>query len=82
MKTYLVDVLNALEPKKKCINFQSMSLPNRMAFEFDKVACLTWRMAGGVEPDDEYCSDNDFRSTGFHNVEIVKCVSDHELSPH
>ena len=34
-------------------------LPNKVALEFHKIACLVWRMAGGAEPDDEYCSDDD-----------------------
>ena len=34
-------------------------LPNRKALEFNKTACLIWRMAGGSEPDEEYCSDDD-----------------------
>ena len=34
-------------------------LPNRQALEFHKAACLIWRMAGGAEPDEEYCSDDD-----------------------
>ena len=33
--------------------------PNRNALEFHKTACLIWRMAGGAEPDEEYCSDED-----------------------
>jgi hypothetical protein len=35
------------------------NLPNRNALEFHKAACLIWRMAGGAEPDKEYCSDDD-----------------------
>jgi hypothetical protein len=35
------------------------TLPNRKALEFHKAACLIWRMAGGVEVDDECCSDDD-----------------------
>ncbi|KAJ8326386.1 hypothetical protein O5D80_005140 [Batrachochytrium dendrobatidis] len=34
-------------------------LPNRNALEFHKTACMIWRMAGGAETDDEYCSDDD-----------------------
>jgi hypothetical protein len=34
-------------------------LPNRQALEFHKAACLIWRMAGGAEPDEDYCSDDD-----------------------
>ena len=34
-------------------------LPNRQALEFHKTACHIWRMAGGGEPDEEYCPDND-----------------------
>ncbi|KAI8905905.1 hypothetical protein EDD86DRAFT_62734 [Gorgonomyces haynaldii] len=33
--------------------------PNRVAVEFHKTACLIWRMAGGADPEDEYCSDCD-----------------------
>lgn len=34
-------------------------LPNRNALEFHKTACLIWRMAGGAEIDEEYCSDDE-----------------------
>jgi hypothetical protein len=34
-------------------------LPNRKALEFHKAACLIWRMAGGAENDEEYCSDDE-----------------------
>ena len=34
-------------------------LPNRQALEFHKAACLIWRMAGGAETDEEYCSDDE-----------------------
>jgi hypothetical protein len=34
-------------------------LPNRNALEFHKAACLIWRMAGGAETDEEYCSDDE-----------------------
>ena len=34
-------------------------LPNRKALEFHKTACLIWRLAGGAEVDEEYCSDDD-----------------------
>ena len=27
--------------------------------EFHKAACLIWRMAGGAEKDEEYCSDDE-----------------------
>ena len=33
--------------------------PNRKALEFHKAACLIWRMAGGAEPDEDYCSDDE-----------------------
>ncbi|KAI8903490.1 hypothetical protein EDD86DRAFT_261023 [Gorgonomyces haynaldii] len=33
--------------------------PNRAAVQFHKTACLIWRMAGGADPEDEYCSDCD-----------------------
>jgi hypothetical protein len=35
------------------------NLPNRNALEFHKAACLIWRMAGGAETDEEYCSDDE-----------------------
>ena len=41
------------------IKKNSKILPNRNALEFHKAACLIWRMAGGAEPDDEYCSLDD-----------------------
>ncbi|EGF76353.1 hypothetical protein BATDEDRAFT_28539 [Batrachochytrium dendrobatidis JAM81] len=34
-------------------------LPNRNALELHKTTCLIWRMAGGVESDDEYCPYDD-----------------------
>jgi hypothetical protein len=34
-------------------------LPNENALEFHKTACLIWRMAGGSEPNEEYCSDDE-----------------------
>ncbi|KAJ2987528.1 hypothetical protein HDV02_006081, partial [Globomyces sp. JEL0801] len=34
-------------------------LPNRRALEFHKAACMIWRMAGGAETDEEYCSDDE-----------------------
>ena len=33
-------------------------LPNRHALEFHRAACMIWRMAGGAETDEEYCSDD------------------------
>ncbi|KAI8905554.1 hypothetical protein EDD86DRAFT_66977 [Gorgonomyces haynaldii] len=33
--------------------------PNRAGVQFHKTACLIWRMAGGADPEDEYCSDCD-----------------------
>jgi hypothetical protein len=33
--------------------------PNRNALEFHKAACMIWRMAGGAETDEEYCSDDE-----------------------
>jgi hypothetical protein len=33
--------------------------PNRNALAFHKAACLIWRMAGGAEIDEEYCSDDE-----------------------
>jgi hypothetical protein len=35
------------------------TLPTRKALGFHKTACLIWRMAGGAESDEEYCSDDD-----------------------
>jgi hypothetical protein len=34
-------------------------LPNRQALEFHKAACMIWKMAGGAEKDEEYCSDDE-----------------------
>jgi hypothetical protein len=34
-------------------------LPNRNALEFHKTACLIWRLAGGAESEEEYCSDDE-----------------------
>jgi hypothetical protein len=34
-------------------------LPNRQALEYHKAACMIWRMAGGAETDEEYCSDDE-----------------------
>lgn len=34
-------------------------LPNKDALRFHKTACLIWRMSGGAEPNDEYCSDDE-----------------------
>jgi hypothetical protein len=34
-------------------------LPNRNALEFHKAACMIWKMAGGAEKDEEYCSDDE-----------------------
>ena len=34
-------------------------LPNRNALEFHKAACMIWRMAGGAETDEEYCSNDE-----------------------
>ncbi|KAJ3316932.1 hypothetical protein HDV06_002541 [Boothiomyces sp. JEL0866] len=33
--------------------------PSRAALAFHKTACLIWRMAGGAEPQDEECSDDE-----------------------
>ena len=33
--------------------------PNRLALKFHKAACLIWRMAGGAEEDEKYCSLDD-----------------------
>jgi hypothetical protein len=41
------------------INSTPLILPNREALKFHKAACLIWRMAGGAEPEEEYCPDCD-----------------------
>jgi hypothetical protein len=41
------------------VDNNSHELPNRKALAFHKTACLIWKMAGGAEPDEEYCSDDD-----------------------
>ena len=41
------------------LNNDETKLPNRIALDFHKIACLIWRMAGGAEPDKEYCPDDD-----------------------
>ena len=41
------------------IHNNATKLPNRNALEFHKAACLIWRIAGGAEPDEEYCSDDE-----------------------
>ena len=33
--------------------------PNRKALEFHKTACLIWRLAGGAEPEEDYCFDDE-----------------------
>ncbi len=35
------------------------NFPNRNALEFHKAACMIWRMGGGAETDEEYCSDDE-----------------------
>lgn len=55
-------------------------LPNLKALEFHKAACLIWRMAGGAEPDEEYCSDEDepvnFVPTDFNATKVRKWLDD------
>jgi hypothetical protein len=41
------------------INTDPNLLPNRKALEFHKTACFIWRMAGGAECDNDYCSDDE-----------------------
>jgi hypothetical protein len=45
--------------------------PNRKALESHKTACLIWRMAGGAESDDEYCSDDE-EYLGIVNTAALK----------
>ena len=35
------------------------NLPNRHALKYHKAACMIWRMAGGAETEEEYCSDDE-----------------------
>jgi hypothetical protein len=51
-------------------NDQSLQ-PNRKGLEFQKSACLIWRMAGGAETDEELCSDDD--DTDHIQISIEKC---------
>ena len=54
-------------------------LPSREALKFHKAACLIWRMAGGVESDDEYCpfdDDNDYVPVDYRSKNIEKWNSD------
>jgi hypothetical protein len=44
-----------------------IKLPNKKALQFHKTACLIWRMAGGGEPDEEHCPDND----DFSHIDYV-----------
>jgi hypothetical protein len=55
----LEDTQNDRETRSKR-KVQSEDLrPSIKALEFHKTACLIWRMAGGAEEDEEYCSDYD-----------------------
>ena len=64
---YLLDGRTAVETNgemalyfiKTLPNRNALELPNRNALEFHKAACLIWRMAGGAETDEEYCSDDE-----------------------
>jgi hypothetical protein len=60
----LIDNRKAVESNKEMalyfVENDQTILPNRNALEFHKTACLIWRMAGGSEPDEEYCSDDDY----------------------
>ena len=59
----LIDNRKAVEPNEEMalyfVGKNPNQLPNRNALEFHKTACLIWRMAGGSEPDEEYCSDDE-----------------------
>jgi hypothetical protein len=35
------------------------SFPNNIALDYHKAACLIWQMAGGAEPEEEFCPCND-----------------------
>ena len=57
-------------------------LPNREALKFHKAACLIWRMAGGAESDDEYCTfddDNDYVPVDYRSKNIEKWNSEATL---
>ena len=56
-----VDNRQALESNKEMALYFVINegLPNREALKFHKTACLIWRLAGGAESEEEYCSDED-----------------------
>ncbi len=56
----------------------STKFPNRQALEFHKTACLIWRMAGGGEPDEEYCPDNndEYTAVDYRFKDIQKWRQD------
>ncbi|KAI8897081.1 hypothetical protein BC833DRAFT_595034 [Globomyces pollinis-pini] len=58
-----IDDRRAVEPNgEMALHFvqnNRTKLPNRQALEFHKAACMIWRMAGGAETDEEYCSDDE-----------------------
>jgi len=62
---YWVDVDNRKALDEDCemrlwfVNKDEDLLPNKIALEMPKTACLIWRMAGGAEPDEEECPDED-----------------------
>ena len=60
---YLLDGRTAVESNGEMalyfVQNNATKLPNRQALEFHKISCLIWRMAGGAEPDEEYCSDDE-----------------------
>jgi hypothetical protein len=60
------------------INDDPTLQPNRKALQFHKTACLIWRMAGGAEPDEEYCSDCD--SDDGANIPSIGKVQEWQLS--
>ena len=41
------------------INGSKDQEPNQEVLSLHKTACLIWKMAGGADPDYEYCSDED-----------------------
>jgi hypothetical protein len=63
METYWNDNRQAVEGNGEMalyfVQNNPTKLPNRNALEFHKAACLIWRMAGGAETDEEYCSDDE-----------------------
>jgi hypothetical protein len=58
-----IDNRKAVEPNGEMALYFVLNdpsiLPNRVALEFHKAACLIWRMAGGAEPDEDECYSDD-----------------------